>query len=367
MAGAIAIAQRDKSFGTIVLIFVLSGLAVAARYEALALIGALLLFAILLRNFAIGAALLLGALATILGFGLIWVSQGGWLIPNSLLLKPLGDDGTLLVRILLNLFHNTTNIPGATALAVALFASAVAYWKYRKDGLYVPGAPGREIDWRLIFAASAVLTTAAQLLFGIVGFLFRYEAWLLCLDALSIVLLLGSFGARFQAIILLGLCLVTIPRAAQALVDSVLAGDDRKLEHFATARFLSQFYRGKTVVLNDIGIAAWEATDTRIADIFGLANNSVAAVRLKTHKFTSAQAETWAKSNGADIAILEVCWQQIKGSIPEDWKFVALWRIPRNAVYRNFDIGFFAADPGAAARLESQIKAFAVDKRVDVY
>ncbi len=230
------------------------------------------------------------------------------------------------------------------------------------------GVTGREIDWRLIFAASAVLTTAAQLLIGIVGFLFRYEAWLLCLDALSVVLLLGSsFSARFQAIVLVGLCLVTLPRAALALIDSVLAGDDRKLEHFATARFLSQNYRGKTVVLNDIGIAAWEATDTRIADIFGLANNAVTAIRMKTHKFTSAQTEIWAKSNGADIAILEVCWHPIKGSIPKDWKFVALWRIPRNAVYRNFDIGFFAADPGAAARLESQIKAFAVDKRVEVY
>lgn len=131
--GAIALAQRDKSFATTAVIFVLSGLAVAARYEALALIGALLLLTMILRNFAIAAALVFGALAAILGFGLIWVSQGGWLIPNSLLLKPLGDDGSLPVRVLSNLEHDTTNIPGATALAVALCASAMAYWKYRKD------------------------------------------------------------------------------------------------------------------------------------------------------------------------------------------------------------------------------------------
>jgi hypothetical protein len=164
----------------------------------------------------------------------------------------------------------------------------------------------------------------------------------------------------------LSLGIVMMPRAAKGLFESVLGGGDRRLEHFEVARFLSQFYEGETVVLNDIGIATWEATGVKIEDLYGLGNNAAAALR-KNGGMTPLQAENWARANHADIAILSACWRAIGHSIPDSWKFVALWRIPRNVVYGDFDIGFFALRPTAVEPLEAKLKTFAPDKNIEVY
>lgn len=84
-----------KSFGAIGL---LAGFSVAARYESLFLVAPLIALSAARLRWRVAVALGVGAASPVLGFGLFWIHNGGWLLPNSLLLKTglVEQDGGLI-------------------------------------------------------------------------------------------------------------------------------------------------------------------------------------------------------------------------------------------------------------------------------
>jgi hypothetical protein len=86
--------------------------------------------------------------------------------------------------------------------------------------------------------------SGAQSLLGSVGWLYRYESWVLLLDGLACYALspfIPSFPIWTVAIVLL------MPRLVADLHDTPLAAQDRLLEHAAPARFNAQSFPGQTI------------------------------------------------------------------------------------------------------------------------
>ena len=89
LAGCRALAdpEEERDLKTLAWIALLVAAAVAARYESLFLVAPLVALSALRRRWPLALAFGLGAATPVLGFGLLWIYNGGWLLPNSLLLK----------------------------------------------------------------------------------------------------------------------------------------------------------------------------------------------------------------------------------------------------------------------------------------
>ena len=104
----------------------LAALATAARYESLALVGAIMLLALTQRRWSILLAVFLPAVIVVLGFGLIWVHAGGWWLPNSLLAKAPGVGGHSLAWRLTQVIESISyNARTRAGWIMAAFAAAL--------------------------------------------------------------------------------------------------------------------------------------------------------------------------------------------------------------------------------------------------
>ncbi|HEY0342023.1 MAG TPA: hypothetical protein VGC34_14550, partial [Steroidobacteraceae bacterium] len=333
------------------LLAALAALAVATRYESVFLIGPLMLWAAARRQWANSVALGAGAAVPLLAFGLYWMSKGGFFLPNPLIVKrinPAEVHGMLEFarKTLENLRGNLVSSGGLTLLATTLGCVLLLTLNIR-DRARVRTA-------NLILATTVICATLGQFTFAVTsGWLYRYEAWLIALNVLTFVLLLGDLGLRARAATcaLLVLAAAAAPRATLATVFSVMSANDRRLEHVDPAKFVHDYYPGDTVAVNDLGAMAFFSQGTRFLDIYGLGNNEPVRFRMRNGGYDQESLRGWTERSGARIAVVQVCWADINKRLPAEWPLVALWRIPRNMAFQDKLVAFLAVAPGEAEKL----------------
>ncbi len=351
----IARPSENTSIGRLASIGLLAGLSVAARYESLFLVAPLVVLSAARLRLYLAAALGLGAALPVLGFGLLWLHNGGWFLPNSLILKTNLTEATGLIpavghamsRLLDNLHATAFRGFGATLIGLA---ALLVWYAIRRKRLW---------DMPVLFALSALVATGGHFAFAATGWLFRYEAWLIVLDVTAICLLAECLLEQ-RLLLALAVSIVTVflYRTGAATFRTTQAIDDRRVEHLSTAHFVDSYYSDQIVMVNDLGAMAWFAPRTRILDIYGLGHNEAVRLRLMPGGYDSAALRDWAAQTGARIAILQVCWREIESRLPEEWTLVATWRIPRNVVFGDHVVGFFAIAPGEQEKLRRQLEAF---------
>lgn len=312
------------------------------------------------------AALAIGAAAPVLGFGLLWVEHGGWLLPNSLLIKGVAPaDSANVAAFLSSLFANLRlNAHGGvaflTVFELILLIAAFGLMRVRRGATFS--------DPRVLFAGVAIAASTLQLVFASVGWLFRYEAWIVALDTAAAILLLDSDlrgNRRGFALALICLSIFLAPRALLATIRSVMAVNDRRLEHVLPATFVHGAYRGRAVIVNDVGAMSYYG-GARALDIYGLGENEPVHMRRRPHRYDAASLANWAQSEGAAIAILEVSWKEVWNRLPSQWRLIELWRVPRNVVFGDRCIGFFAVMPGEDAHLKAALDRFPIPRSIAV-
>jgi hypothetical protein len=337
----------------------LAALAVATRYESVFLIGPLFLWAAARRQWGNCLALAIGGAVPVLAFGLFWMSKGGFFLPNPIIVKrinPAEVHGALdfVSKTLGNLRANLMSSGGLTLVALTLGSVLLLTLNTRNWARFRTS--------HTILATAVITATLGQLALAVVsGWLYRYEAWLIALNVLTFVLLLGDLGlrSRVATFALLVMAAAATPRAAVATVFSVLSGSDRRLEHVGPAEFVHDYYPGGTVAVNDLGAMAYLADSTRFLDIYGLGNNEPVRFRMRNGGYKQDSLREWAEQTGARIAVVQICWGDINARLPAEWPLVALWRIPRNIVFRDQLVAFLAVAPGEAGRLTEDLRQFA--------
>jgi hypothetical protein len=357
------------------LMFALAPLIAFVRYECafLALMVCILVF--LRRRWFQSVALGLLVLVPVVIYGWISHRNGWYFFPNSVLLKsgvmnPEAGD-TLLGIFGQSAFSKLVDNPHL------LFLVFLALTTYALRAGTRAGAWEERQNFLLIFAGATFL----HMQFAEAGWFYRYESYLMVVGIVAVTAAWSDFAPELRAsirgayeglprnlTILFLTVLLLIPaldRGLKAYVESTQAMNDRYLEHIMTARFIKQFYEDDIVMVNDIGAVCFY-TEGRILDIYGLGSLEPAKFRREPGGYRPDDLLNWAEAEGGKIAILQVEWAAVHQRIPKEWILVGEWEIPRNVVFGDTKMGWYAVNEEEAERLMGHLREFAPQLPIDV-
>ena len=328
-------APRDRR--GIAVLALLAALATALRYESLALVGILAILLLARRQIAAAAALVGGGVVPPAWFALYAQAHGAPPLPTSVLLKAHAG-GALGVLV-----GNAREAPHLIAwLALLLVAARVV----KTDAARGP----------LLVVAALVV---AHLLFGRVGWFYRYEMYLV----VAAVYALGQAAAHLAlprpararlgvALAVVLLLALPVKRAAAAHLATVPAAGNIHDQQLHTARFLQRFFAGETVAVNDAGAVGY-LHDGPMVDLLGLADLDVARARGFALDHPLSRAQVTALSADAKVAVVYDEW--FAGAIPDGWTRVATWTIEGNRVCAFPAVAVYATSAASVSALRQMV------------
>ena len=327
-----------------------SALCTATRYESLFLLGPAV--AVLALDGRRRAALVAAAagLAPVAAYGAVSIAHGWAAVPNSLLLKRATFEGNGLSGLVDRLGgHAARTLAGAPHLLVLLAAVLVL-------SALAPGPRPRRA-WDAMFVTAVLLH--AQL--AAVGWLFRYEAYLVAVGLVLVARHLADAPERWPSMrrpaLALAALVASVPlltRAVEALAQTPPAVKNIYEQQFQIGLLMRELPTGSTVMANDIGAIVYLA-DVRLVDLFGLATEETAKARRAGALDRDLLAGLTTRARPAAIAIYR-SW--FADAIPAGWVEVGTWRVPEKVVVADRTVSFFAADAAGAARLSATLAAF---------
>jgi hypothetical protein len=336
---------------TIISLSLIAIFAGAIRYEAVFVTLPLCLFLVLRRRIGMAASVAFCSALAPMAFGLYFRHKSGFWLPFSVMSKASGQPPAT-VKYFVDQTHGFRSLVPAIVLIWLLRFRKFHFW---------------DSSQLLLFFAFCV--TLVHLAVAPTGWLMRYESYLsaLCLFSVCVMAaevrspqaIIGNIGQsslrRRLAIVLLvlfvlGLGFDMTRRATRGVMETIRASEDRFLEHIQMARFVSGAYDHDTVVVNDIGTIAFYS-HAHLLDVIGLGSVEPIRAMRERHSYTAVDVSSWASSQHASIAILQTQWQRVSDVIPPTWTKVQTWTIPRNVVFRDYDISFFAVAPEEIPRL----------------
>ena len=294
--------------------------------------------------FLVGAAVLVRATISIREAGLVGVcglapfalfcggslAMGGLVLPNSVLMKSgLTGGGTKLDLLARNLSEGSA--------VVALVGAAAA------------GFSGRPLLQRS--AALFVATSLLQLLLGGIGWVYRYEAWLVGWGTVLAVSTLAVGSVRWaQAAAIATVLAVPTVRAFWAWTEFVPQALGTHLGDRQIAELVERARWPGPVAVHDIGIIR-TITDNPIIDVAGIATTEIARLHL-AHELSPEWFGRIVAQGGADLAIVDTRW--MAGNMPSGWVEVGTITFPithgRTSAY-----AFWATRPEAVDAVRSAL------------
>jgi len=352
-AGARYLERREGWLPTLALLALMT----AVRPEGMVAAAVLVVVLFVRRDFVRGIVAAATASAPSVTFGAYSLWNGAYALPNSVLVKAglaQPDGGAMLEMLgkaLPKLLGNGV-IVGAVLVCIAVLV--------RKE---------RNARWN--FALLWLGTGLLHVMLAPFGWLYRYEAYLVA----SAVLVIGmniDVPLRWnrelrsrpvaRALAYLGLAILAgeaMSRVAAANWTGATAMRDRLYENVLSAEFVQLYYDDEAVVANDIGALAY-LSHAKVLDIVGLGSNEPVAFRRDATGYDASDVDSWARQRGARIALVKVEFEPWRTLIPKGWKRVVTWRLPRNNVFNDHLLSFYARDEASARQLESRMREFAV-------
>jgi hypothetical protein len=349
------------------ILYVITPLLAAVRYEGLFVIFVVCCLFALRKRFRQSLILAVAGILPVVAYGLISKLLGWFWLPNSIILKGRFPN---LTSVLAVVDYLDWSIPNLLRLPYPLLYLAITSLVIYAANLY-RGKSFWEKNQIAIFIFLAASCLHIQ--FADIGWFFRYEAYLVALgmftvsvslyDAVKHWIGVASAARHIALPVIVSILFALFPlrsltiRAIDALKDSTKAQNDRYVQHLSVATFLSRYYNDQTVVLNDIGAATFYS-DARVLDMYGISNVEPINFRQAKDGYTSSDVFQWASQQHAKIAVLQVQWHEISSRIPIEWTPVRVWEIPRNVVFPDRLIGFFAIDSAELGPLTRHLSEF---------
>ena len=342
-------------------LLLLAPVMVLIRFESLFLIGICAGLFLVRKRYRFGVGLLLAAGCALAADAAFLLAHGGEWLPNSILMKGvLGGKGDLLHHILV-----VCGRPPALLLAVphvgVIFLALLA--------IYVGSRNGTSFwDRRRVALFISMAAILAHLEFAQVGWVYRYEAYLLALGDVCIFSALPStpLRGRYSLVFALIGCLAVSVlgyRAWDATGGIRRASFNIYEQQYQMARFVSQYYPTASVAANDIGWIAF-ASDIRLLDLTGLADQPIFQAK-RSGSYTTALMESEQRRADPEIAIVFDSWfaehskADLGGpSLPPGWARVGRWSISDNLVQGDSTVSFYAVRPSGVPKLRASLAAF---------
>ncbi len=352
----VAAAVEALNGGSVGTLLALGPLMMGVRLESAFLIGIAVLCLAATHRYRDAALLALASSIPVFALGILNLSLGEHFLPNSILLKATpGGDGSILqlpLVVLQKAVLQSFAAPHFVAVLVVLVAVADAAMK-------------RTRDWRnprVLWPLAAVLAIGGHLAFANVGWLYRYEVYLIALAVMG----LAISAPRPK---LWMLALFVIPLAARSWRCASLL--PAAIEHISSqqlqiARFVQQNFDTEAIAAHDIGAVAF-FSNARILDFAGLASRDVLNRRL-SGQFNTEDIRRMAEKRGTRIAIVYDSWFQGDGDprqfwigpkLPVEWVKAGEWRLPEPAVVGDQAVSFYAVSPESLTALQCALKSYA--------
>jgi hypothetical protein len=329
----------------------LTALAATARYESAFVMAPVVWLCVKRRAWRPALVISVAAAVPLLAVGAIWVHAGGWMLPNSLLLKGAGNSGTtdMWARVSALASNLITNL--AFPLSWMTILLVVAHLV-----LHLRVKPANEAV--RIFSRVALISAAAHLLLASFGWLYRYDAWIVELNLLSIFMQMPARPCmrwRGRTLSWPALCVILLlSRFTGAYVQTTMAMDDRRWEHLMPSRFVREHLAHRTVLVNDVGAFSYYGGAT-VVDLFGLGRNEPIRYRQAPSGYHGPQVKELADRLHGEAAIVQLCWEEVNQRLPQDWRLIGYWRGPRNVVFRDLVVAVFSVSPGNDAMVREAL------------
>lgn len=287
---------------------------------------------------AVGMAVLAGFAASVawLWLGAVALRHGGFLLPNSIVLK-----------------GGRVPIPGIDPAQHGLLTGLRALVRRGHIGMLVATLAtlfglgrGRANTAALGSLMVVLLAVLLHVQWARLGWFYRYEAYLIAAAVVFAVPVVGpAWATRGSAARwLLGSVLVVatgalVPRALRAFVDLPRASAHTHRQNVQVGRFLAEHGNGRPVAVNDIGAVALLGK-APVLDLVGLADIEVARARC-AGTFDAAFVRDLATRRGISLAVVYEDW--FPGQLPPEWRRLARWRVAEP--FWGATVAFFAVDP----------------------
>ncbi len=340
---------------------------VSVRYESLFAIAVAGLLFLVQRQ--VRAALSLGGAAAtpVAIYGIAAVLHGDYWLPNSIALK--GVSTNAVAQAPMELAHHFVSCLARAPYMGALLAVIIAL-------LTVPSVHVNKrarVILIMVFGTTLIHLTLAD-----VGWVYRYEAYLIAATIAAIACALPCVKIsrdRWAAAAILvfgtvGLCMLLgrTVKAEWSLPQRSIANYSQQVQ---IARFLSLFEEGATVAANDVGAINYYA-NIHCLDLVGLGDQDVFWLRHRG-MYSTQNLTRLAAARGVQIAVVYDSWfsispvNQFSGPpLPLSWIRVARWHTPYGYYLGSDTVSFYAANPTNAEKLQYSLGLFAPSLPRDV-
>jgi len=312
---------------------VLAMFLVGARFEGIFLVALTAGLLVLQRRY-IAAIVITGLAAVpILALGIPSVWHGGWVLPNSVMLKGTGLSRNLSASGVTLATTAFVNLRACKTLLVIVLLAIVAA---------LGADPSNRQSAHRLRLALFISISFLHLAFAQIGNPFRYEAYLIATGIVLIALsfkepgfqrLLSTpfvFASRSSfstvattvalTVVIVLISLPLLGRGAYGMIRADRASHNCFEQQYQIARFIHRFYQGQTVVLSDIGFVSY-FDDVRVIDSTGLGSNEIAH---NNGRAGGEILETSAHNERAKIAIVYPAWIP---HVPKSWTKVGEWEL----------------------------------------
>ena len=309
--------------------------------------------------------------------GLIFTSKGWFFFPTTLMQKGnFPRSGGVLQYVIklgqsifLSLHHAPDQRIDGSHMAVLMGLVVLACLCLR---------PSMFSSRRGVMAALFLGAAFLHLEFARLGWFYRYEAYLVCMGLVILVLFISQLP--WQSLLLtqvwpkwlraaplaVSAALVMEPlldRAFNAYVETPIATRNVWEQQYQMARFLRAYYDSASVAANDIGAINF-FTHIRCFDLMGLGNAAVTRLMMD-RRYGAPAIYSLTHQQSVKIALLYEEW--FPGLIPKEWVKAGDWSIFDNSVCGGSTVSFYAVDPGELPALRSHLREFAGQLPKSVY
>lgn len=344
---------------TEVYLIVISFFITILRYESFFLILIVSVLFLIRKNYKM--CILISAMSMILPFvfSLIFSQSGGYVLPNSIMIKKsffgLNSLFSLDAR-LSNYFNESRKIIFLFAITVLMF---ILQFKQKKNFW-------SEIP--LLLFIVMMLIVIQKIAINIAYF--RYDAYLVVLSITVNALAIYDYYFHkyktqidfsfFRKNLLISLALILFLSyfTFRQLYSpkTITAMKNIYEQQYQMSKFADKFYKGKGIALNDVGAVNYFA-DIRCLDLIGLASNEIAGQRIEK-TLDSGKVKQIAKSKDIKIAIVYDKWIPEEITIPSEWIKAGIWKIQDNYICGDDEVSIYAVDKSEKENLINNLKLF---------
>jgi len=360
---------NDKKYG--IAFLCVSALLCLSRYESMFFLTPIIVILLLNKRYSFALLTFTAGFLPIILFGIWSMSNGGFFFPNSLLMK--GDIAIIKNGVISGILHYCNKlyiniIKEPIFIAIITMILIIIIQDFILSKTYDFKAFFNLIK-KQFFVFIVLTTIVLHSLFASFGWLFRYEAYLLALLYLTLILVINkniNIAKNFKiALFIIFILYVSNINARFKDAHNTIsqAGKNIYDQQIQMSRFLKTYYNESKVMANDIGAITYY-TDISLKDLIGLGSNDVVVLRMTVlrGKANDIKLQTiLSEYKEYSVIIIYDSWFDIKSDADRERlgliKIGELW-IRDNVVCGGNPVSFYTSDETMVEKFKDNMLKF---------